>query len=143
MSALHLQRPADNQNSEIAGFTGPPKVLSLMTDAKQPEECPPPKSIERLPAEQALLIAWHDGLEAKLPLVELRAQCMCARCVDEVTGERIVDIGGIDPGIAIDAMQLVGNYALKIRWSDGHDTGLYTWPHLRELCHTSPKRKRG
>jgi DUF971 family protein len=115
-------------------FTGPPKVLSLMTDAKQPEERPPPKSIERLPAEQALKIAWHDGLEAKLPLVALRAQCMCARCVDEITGERIVDIDGIDPAIAIDAMQLVGNYALKIRWSDGHDTGLYTWAHLRALC---------
>src|SRR5689334_18143331 len=114
-----------------------------MTDPPEPAECPPPRSIERLSAEQALLVAWHDGLEARLPLVELRAACMCARCVDEITGKRIVDIDGIDPEIAIDAMQLVGNYALKIRWSDGHDTGLYTWPQLRALCHTSPKRKRG
>src|SRR5262245_23931303 len=114
-----------------------------MTDARLPDECLPPQSIERLPAEQALKIRWHDGLEAKLPLVELRAQCMCARCVDEITGQRIVDIEGIDPAIAIDAMQLVGNYALKIRWSDGHETGLSTWARLRTLCNTSPKRKRG
>jgi DUF971 family protein len=97
-------------------------------------ECPPPVRIERVPEEQALLVAWHDGLERKLALVGLRAQCMCARCVDEVTGERIVDVEGIDPEIAIREMSLVGNYALKIRWSDGHDTGLYTWEHLRRLC---------
>jgi len=59
---------------------------------------------------------------------------MCAHCVDEITGERIVDVEGIDPDISIREMQLVGNYALKIRWSDGHDTGLYTWAHLKCLC---------
>lgn len=59
---------------------------------------------------------------------------MCARCVDEVTGERIVDVEGLDADVAILEMQLVGNYAVKIRWSDGHDTGLYTWAHLRSLC---------
>ena len=105
-----------------------------MTLGQPPADCSPPQSIERLPAEQALRIVWQDGLLGRLPLVKLRAECMCARCVDEITGERIVDIDGIDPQIAIQEMQLVGNYALKIRWSDGHDTGLYTWPHLRQLC---------
>jgi DUF971 family protein len=106
-----------------------------MSHAVPPSDnCPPPISIERLPAEQLLLVAWQDGLQGRLPLVALRAQCMCARCVDEITGERIVDIEGIDPAIAILNLELVGNYALKIRWSDGHDTGLYTWPHLRQLC---------
>jgi DUF971 family protein len=62
---------------------------------------------------------------------------MCARCVDEITGERIVDIEGIDPAIAIRDLALVGNYALKIHWSDGHNTGLYTWDHLRRLCNES------
>jgi DUF971 family protein len=57
--------------------------------------------------------------------------------VDEITGERIVDIDGIDPDISIADMALVGNYALKIRWSDGHDTGLYTWDHLRQLSERS------
>lgn len=95
---------------------------------------PPPLRIERQPSEQKLLVAWADGLQSQLPLVPLRAQCMCARCVDEITGERIVELDGIDPAIQIDALQLVGNYALKITWSDGHNTGLYTWPHLRRLC---------
>ena len=95
---------------------------------------PPPTSILRVPSEQALAIAWPDGLAKKLNLVELRAQCMCARCVDEITGERIVAIDGIDPNIAIEQMQLVGNYALRIHWSDGHHQGLFTWQHLRQLC---------
>ncbi len=59
---------------------------------------------------------------------------MCARCVYEITGERMVDVEGLDPEVSIADMQLVGNYAVKIRWSDGHDTGLYTWEHLRALC---------
>ena len=97
------------------------------------EECQPPRAIERLPAERALQVTWADGLSAKLGLVALRAECMCARCVDEITGERIVDAEGIDPDIQIDEMQLVGSYAVKMRWSDGHDTGLFTWEHLRRL----------
>jgi DUF971 family protein len=101
-------------------------------------DCPPPLRIERLPAEQALLLAWPDGMECRLPLVGLRAACMCARCVDEITGERIVDSEGIDADISITDLALVGNYALKIRWSDGHATGLYTWPHLRQLCEAEP-----
>ena len=94
----------------------------------------PPTSLRRLPSEQALAIDWHDGLSRKLNLVALRAQCMCARCVDEITGQRIVEIDGIDPQISITDMQLVGNYAVRIHWSDGHHQGLYTWQHLRELC---------
>jgi len=98
------------------------------------DSTPPPSSIRRLPAEQALAIAWPDGLETRLNLVALRAQCMCARCVDEITGERMVEIDGIDPAIGVNDMQLVGNYAVRFHWSDGHHQGLYTWRHLRELC---------
>lgn len=94
----------------------------------------PPRLIERVPTEKALLLAWHDGLERQVAYLRLRGECMCARCVDEITGQRILDVEGIDPEIAIVGMELVGNYALKIRWSDGHDTGLYTWEHLRRLC---------
>ena len=106
----------------------------MTNPSPRPESTPPPARIERLPSERALLVAWQDGCERRLNLVALRGQCRCARCVDEITGERIVDLEGIDPEVSISAMQLAGNYALKITWSDGHDSGLYTWPHLRELC---------
>ncbi len=52
----------------------------------------PPRLIERVPSEKALLLAWHDGLEARVPYLSLRGECMCARCVDEITGERILEV---------------------------------------------------
>lgn len=99
----------------------------------------PPTSIRRQPETQSLAVTWPDGLSCALKLVPLRAECMCARCVDEITGERIVDVDGIDPEIAVADLELVGNYALRIRWSDGHHQGLYTWTHLRRLCEESQK----
>jgi DUF971 family protein len=105
------------------------------------EECPPPVSIERLGEKRALGIVWQDGLEGRVAYLTLRGECMCARCVDEITGERILDVEGIDPDVAAVEMSLVGNYALKIRWSDGHDTGLYTWPHLRRLSESRGKQE--
>lgn len=97
------------------------------------DPCPPPTSLERLPVERTLKTTWPDNLVATVPYLSLRAACMCARCVDELTGERIVDVDGLDPEVSILDMQLVGSYAVKIRWSDNHDTGLYTWQHLRQL----------
>lgn len=99
-----------------------------------PAFCPPPQSIERLETPPRLRIVWPDGLVGTLELVGLRAECPCARCVDEITGERIVDREGIDPHIRIVRLELVGSYALRIVWSDGHDQGLFTWLHLRRLC---------
>ncbi len=40
--------------------------------------------------------------------------------------------GGADTLVALDA-ELVGHYAIRIRFSDGHDTGLYSWAYLREI----------
>jgi len=80
-----------------------------------------------------LNITWPGGRVDRFHFVELRASCPCASCVDEWTGERILNPASIPRDIRIAAMQLVGNYALKIAWSDGHDTGLFTWKKLREL----------
>jgi DUF971 family protein len=66
-------------------------------------------------------------------LAFLRGQCECARCVNEWTGERMLDPATIPPGITIEKMDLVGGYAVRVHWSDGHNSGLYTWERLREL----------
>ncbi|MBI1311735.1 DUF971 domain-containing protein [bacterium] len=94
----------------------------------------PPTRLKSIREEQVLEIAWPDGTEARIPFRYLRGRCPCASCVNEFTGKRMVDVLDIPEGILIDAAELTGNYALKIKWNDRHDTGLYTWEHLRELC---------
>ena len=58
---------------------------------------------------------------------------LCAGCVDEMTGVRTLDVNAVTDDIAITDMQLVGNYALKFVFSDGHDTGIYSWDRLYEM----------
>jgi len=80
-----------------------------------------------------LAITWNDGLETTYRVFDLRAACPCANCVDELTGERILDPKAVDPNVKPRNLESVGNYAIKIAWSDGHDTGIYTFERLRKL----------
>jgi len=93
-----------------------------------------PKDLQASRADGALRITWPDDRVSRLPFLFLRTECRCAGCVDEGTGVRTLDVTKIPPDITIQTMELVGNYAIRIRWSDGHDTGLYTWTRLEELC---------
>ena len=92
-----------------------------------------PTDIQAIRDDQRLRIAWSDGHASNFDFLRLRASCECAGCVDERTGQRILDPDSIPADISIEEMQLVGNYAVRIRWSDGHSTGLYTWEKLRSL----------
>ena len=91
-----------------------------------------PTDIRALRDQGILSVSWDDR-PVDLPFVFLRGHCACAQCVNEWTGERILDLASIAPDIVIDKMELVGSYAVRIHWSDGHSSGLYTWERLREL----------
>lgn len=97
----------------------------------------PPIDIKARQGDGLLALTW-DAPEwtVQLPYKELRAECPCAACKDEWTGARILDPATIDPNIKIADMELVGSYALKIGWSDGHGSGLFTWENLRKICET-------
>ena len=92
-----------------------------------------PRDLKALRSERVLRITWGDGRVADLRFKYLRGECGCAGCVDEITGERILDVTTIPEDLGLESMQLVGNYAVRVHWSDGHATGLYTWERLREL----------
>ncbi|MBF0279376.1 MAG: DUF971 domain-containing protein [SAR324 cluster bacterium] len=81
-----------------------------------------------------LYILWKDGHESNYPFFMLRDGCPCASCVDEITGEKRLKSSDIAPNIRIRGSDYVGNYALRINWSDGHNTGLYSFNFLRDLC---------
>ena len=82
-----------------------------------------------------LLVTWNEK-NVEFPFKFLREQCSCAHCVNEWTGERMLDPASIPADITIDNMELVGSYAVRIHWSDGHNSGLYTWERLVELSQT-------
>jgi DUF971 family protein len=95
---------------------------------------PAPKSIKALRELRVLELAWNDGALQRIPFKTLRGECPCAGCVDELTGIRIINIAAIPDDIAPAAIELCGNYALRIDWNDGHSTGLYTWQRLAEIA---------
>jgi DUF971 family protein len=94
----------------------------------------PPKQIRALQEEGAVEIVWNDGRKYLLPIRFLRGHCPCASCVNEITGERTLDLNTIPDDIHLIKMSFTGNYALKISWSDGHNTGLFTWNYISKLC---------
>ncbi len=98
-----------------------------------------PKDIRAEREASQLVLEWPDST-ARLPFRYVRGNCSCAHCVNEWTGARMVDEEAIDPKVSVEQMSLVGSYALKISWTDGHDTGLYTWERLAELTQLYEQR---
>jgi len=81
-----------------------------------------------------LVIRWADDIEHAYDVFDLRCHCPCASCVDELTGARLLDRASVPRDIRPRNIVSVGNYALKFQWSDGHDTGLYSFRLLRDLA---------
>src|SRR5687768_13671825 len=97
---------------------------------KPTETGPRPTSIDVGPAGE-IVVSWDDGTVSRWTAAELRLACPCAACIDEWTGERRIQPEGIAADVRPVGLEPVGNYAVQIRWSDGHDTGLYPWRLLR------------
>jgi DUF971 family protein len=80
-----------------------------------------------------ITVKWQDGHQSLYPARFLRLNCPCAACVDEVTGARRHSAVASD-NVKPLGIQLVGNYAISIQWSDAHSTGIYAFDKLRKLC---------
>jgi DUF971 family protein len=93
---------------------------------------PIPSTVELEDGGKTLVLRWTDGTTGTYRAYDLRIHCPCASCVDEFTGKRLLDPGRIDQEVAAVQWNRVGRYALQIQWSDGHDTGIYTYERLRE-----------
>ncbi|MBT3786543.1 P-loop NTPase [bacterium] len=91
-----------------------------------------------------LQILWpdqHIGIHTPL---ELRRHCLCARCVNEDTGQKTLDDSTISLDLTINEIKRVGRYALSISFSDSHTSGIYAYERLREICECeSCKKDRG
>lgn len=92
-----------------------------------------PQNLRALLQDGILEIQWTPQNCARIPFRELRGLCPCASCVNELSGERTFFSHQAAPDVHPQHMELVGNYAMKIHWSDGHRTGIYTWDYLRRI----------
>jgi DUF971 family protein len=83
--------------------------------------------------DAGLRITWADNHVSRYSATGLRRACPCAQCVNEWTGERVLNPETISQELTIADLSIVGRYALNFRWSDGHETGIYSFRYLREL----------
>jgi len=93
----------------------------------------------------ALVITWTDGVVSNISSENLRRQCPCAECREKrgddthakpLTGKKrslaIVE-SSLEQELELQEIWAVGQYAIGMRWADGHDSGIYTFEFLREL----------
>ncbi len=95
-----------------------------------------PEEIEIDRSQELIKIKWNDGHTGYSDFLTLRWNCPCAACRGEMgTPGRLDFIKQLTPNEAkLERIEPVGLYALKPVWKDGHETGLYTYEHLRDLC---------
>ena len=91
-----------------------------------------PKKVFRTP-EGKLGFEWNDGSRSAFSPRQLRLACPCALCVDEHTGEKLLDPSTVSESIKVLQVQSVGRYAVGISFDDGHRSGIYPYDKLREL----------
>src|SRR5712672_4541018 len=78
-----------------------------------------------------LEVSFADGSRFELPFEYLRVHSPSAEVKGHGPGQEVLVLG--KENVAITAVEPVGQYAVKLVFDDGHDTGLYTWKYLREL----------
>lgn len=90
-----------------------------------------PTEVRVNPARDRLSIGFDDGRSFSLDAEYLRVFSPSAEVQGHSPDQRVT-VGG-KKSVKIKGLESVGNYAVRIRFDDGHDTGLYAWSYLREL----------
>jgi ATP-binding protein involved in chromosome partitioning len=80
-----------------------------------------------------LVIKWVGQETRMVRVSDLQAECPCAACVDEVTGERFIHLSDIDPNLSVERIEKVGQYALRFAFSSGCSSGIYHFDTIKKL----------
>ena len=92
---------------------------------------------------KGIQIDWKDGHHSQYGLGYLRDECPCASCTGaHGTAPQRTDYSApqsspfqmFKPALKMLNVEPVGHYAIRIDWSDGHNTGIYSYEHLRKIC---------
>jgi len=82
---------------------------------------------------RTLSILWEDGHRDDFDVRDLRLACHCALCVEEMSGRKLLDPKTIRSDVSPRQVVSIGNYAIQFDWSDGHNSGIYSFNDLRAL----------
>ena len=99
-------RPAGSRNTPIGFLRRDPRTLSIL---------------------------WEDGHRDDFDVRDLRLACHCALCVEEMSGRKLLDPKTIRSDVSPREIVSIGNYAIQFNWSDGHNSGIYSFNDLRVL----------
>jgi DUF971 family protein len=117
----------------------------MQSPLQAPSAATDPKSVKvNLTTGNGMDIEWNDGHVSHYPFVFLRDACPCAMCNEE--REKSHRQPGQPPTLAPGTLPMfkpaakpisaegIGKYAIRFKWNDDHDLGLYSWKYLREVC---------
>ena len=102
-----------------------------MTGSRQSAPTPQPTALTLHSKSRVLDIAFDDGASFSLPFELLRVYSPSAEVRGHGQGQEVLQVGKREIGIT--ALDPVGNYAVQPTFSDGHNTGLYSWDYLYHL----------
>jgi DUF971 family protein len=97
-----------------------------------------PTEIRLRRTSRILEVSFSDGSRFELPFEYLRVYSPSAEVKGHGPGQEVLVLGKADVGIR--AVEPIGQYAVKLVFDDGHDTGLYTWKYLDELGREQPQK---
>lgn len=85
-------------------------------------------------SEGKISIRWSDAHTSQYSARDLRLGCRCAACVDEWSHQSLIQPDRVPLDVKPKVIEPMGHYAIHIDWSDGHNTGIFTYDYLREIC---------
>lgn len=100
-------------------------------------------------AGTGITVYWNNGSTSVLSAEKLRKDCPCAECQEKrgeaqhakpLLGRRValrVISSTLDEALNLTAIWSIGNYAIGIKWGDGHSSGIYSWTVLSQLSNES------
>jgi len=121
---LQFGHPDDDTSASVPVPPLDPSIRPLNIDLKR---------------DTALTLTWSDGRVSVYPIAHLRRNSPSAdakQLREQIAANPLTVLpqsAVSNAPLTAESAELVGHYALRIRFSDGHDTGLYTWALLRDL----------
>lgn len=106
-------------------------VSRVIPMSEHDKTTPVPTEIKLHQLSRQLEIAFNNGTRFELPYEFLRVYSPSAEVRGHGPGQEVLQVGKKD--IAIKGIEPVGSYAVTLTFSDGHDTGIYSWDYLYEL----------